>query len=234
MSEIHHLTGAYALDAVDDLERMRFEQHLDDCEDCRTEVSSLREAASLLSETTMTTPPPALRAAVLQGISTVRPLPPLTTRIPVVQRRWFPLLVAAALVAILGVGAAAWQPWGTDRSDLSAADQVLSAADAERVSVDLGEAGRATVVRSVSEDRAVIVTNDMAPAPEGSVFELWFQSPESEMVPAGVMPAAADQTVLLEGSAADALAVGITVEPEGGSTSPTSDPIALFPFDEST
>ncbi len=36
MSDIHHLTGAYALDAVDDIERARFEQHLAECEDCRT------------------------------------------------------------------------------------------------------------------------------------------------------------------------------------------------------
>ena len=42
----------------------------------------------------------------------------------------------------------------------------------------------------------------------------------------------ADQTVVLDGSAADALAVGITVEPDGGSEKPTSDPIALFDFSE--
>ena len=231
MSEIHHLTGAYALDAVDDLERARFEQHLADCEDCRTEVASLREAAALLSETTLTTPPPALRSAVLQGISTVRPLPPVTTRTPVVQRRWFPLLVAAALLAVLG--SVLWQPWATEEP-VSTADRVLAAADAQRVVVDLGDAGQAEVVRSVSEDRAVIVTKDMAPPPEGSVYELWFQSPSTDMVPAGLMPAAPDQTVVLEGSAADALAVGITVEPEGGSEQPTSDPIALFDFSEAT
>jgi hypothetical protein len=39
---------------------------------------------------------------------------------------------------------------------------------------------------------------------------------------------------MLEGDAADALAVGITVEPEGGSPEPTSDPIALFDFSEAT
>jgi anti-sigma-K factor RskA len=50
------------------------------------------------------------------------------------------------------------------------------------------------------------------------------------MVSAGVMPAKADQTVLLQGDAATATAVGITVEPRGGSPEPTSDPIALFDF----
>ena len=44
------------------------------------------------------------------------------------------------------------------------------------------------------------------------------------------MPDEPDQTVVLEGPPATATAVGITVEPEGGSEQPTSDPIAVFDF----
>jgi anti-sigma-K factor RskA len=232
MSDIHHLTGAYALDAVDDIERARFEQHLAECEDCRLEVASLREAAGLLSETTAVTPPPALRESVLAGISQVRPLPPIVHRTPVVQRRWFPLLVAAAVVAILGVGAALWQPWTPSQdSSLTAAEQVLEAGDARSVAVDLGDAGKATVTRSESVGKAVITTDDMAPAPSGKVFELWLQV-DGEMVPAGLMPPGEDTQMVLEGDATTATAVGITVEPEGGSPEPTSDPIAVFDFSQ--
>lgn len=232
MSDIHHLTGAYALDAVDDIERARFEQHLAECEDCRVEVASLREAAGLLSETTAVTPPPALRESVLAGISQVRPLPPVVHRTPVVQRRWFPLLVAAAVVAILGVGAGIWQPWAPSQdSSLTAAERVLEASDARSVAVDLGDAGRATVTRSESLGKAVITTEDMAPAPSGKVFELWLQV-EGEMLPAGLMPPGGDQQMVLDGDAATATAVGITVEPEGGSPEPTSDPIAIFDFSQ--
>jgi anti-sigma-K factor RskA len=232
MSDIHHLTGAYALDAVDDIERARFEQHLAECEDCRLEVASLREAAGLLSETTAVTPPPALRESVLAGISQVRPLPPIVHRTPVVQRRWFPLLVAAAVVAILGVGAALWQPWAPSQdSSLTAAEQVLEASDARSVAVDLGDAGSATVTRSESLGKAVITTDDMAPAPSGKVFELWLQV-DGEMVPAGLMPPGEDTQMVLEGDATTATAVGITVEPEGGSPEPTSDPIAVFDFSQ--
>ncbi len=46
MSDLHGLSGAYAVDALDDLERARFERHLAECEDCRAEVASLVEAAS--------------------------------------------------------------------------------------------------------------------------------------------------------------------------------------------
>ena len=40
MSDLHKLTGAYAVDALDELERARFEQHLTECDDCRAEVAS--------------------------------------------------------------------------------------------------------------------------------------------------------------------------------------------------
>jgi anti-sigma-K factor RskA len=233
MSDLHKLTGAYAVDALDDLERARFEQHLSACEDCRAEVLELRETAALLAETTAVAPPSSLRDSVLAGISQVRPLPPeVPVRTEVAGRRWFPLLVAAALVLIAGIGAVAWQPWGSPSGEITAAEQVLGAQDAYEVSHDLGDAGRATVTRSKSEDRAVIVTQDMVNAPDGKDYELWLMSPEGVFVPAGLMADGANQTVVLEGSASEAAAVGITVEPDGGSDKPTTEPIALFDLSE--
>ena len=236
--DMHKLTGAYAVDALDDLERARFEQHLSECEDCRAEVAELRETAALLAETTAVTPPESLRESVLAGISQVRPLAPeVPAPTPADERSggrraWMPFLVAAALAILVGIGALIVQPWaGDDGPRLTAAEQVLQAPDAEEVFLDLGEAGRATVVRSKSEDRAVIVTEDMVSAPDGKAYELWFQTPEEDMVPAGMMPDAADQTVVLDGSAADAIAVGITVEPEGGSDEPTTEPMMAFTFE---
>ncbi|HET8600823.1 MAG TPA: zf-HC2 domain-containing protein, partial [Segeticoccus sp.] len=48
--DIHALSGAYAVDAVDEVERARFERHLTVCADCRAEVASLRAAAAELSQ----------------------------------------------------------------------------------------------------------------------------------------------------------------------------------------
>ena len=48
-TDIHALVGAYALDAVDDLERVAFERHLQACESCRAEVDELRETAGSLA-----------------------------------------------------------------------------------------------------------------------------------------------------------------------------------------
>ena len=245
MSEIHALSGAYAVDALDDQERELFEQHLADCSACRAEIASLREAASLLPETSSAEPPPALRDRVLAEIGKVRPLPPLPAQEPVVRdiqsarsRRRFPvrLAAAAAVLAVLGVGTAVTQPWESDttQKDLTAAELVLQAADAEQVSLKVGDA-EATIFRSVSQGRAVIVTSNMPPAPDGKLYELWLQAPTGEMVRAGLMPEGSDNTYLLEGDASDAIGAGITIEPApDGSNIPSTKPIALFDFEQAT
>jgi anti-sigma-K factor RskA len=85
-ADVHSLVGAYAVDAIDEQERAAFERHLAECPECRAEVASLVEAGAQLSLVTETAPPPALRSAVLAGIRSVRPLPPLeppTAEVPV-------------------------------------------------------------------------------------------------------------------------------------------------------
>jgi anti-sigma-K factor RskA len=248
MSEIHALSGAYAVDALDPAERMLFEQHLATCPDCRAEVDSLREAAAMLPETSLAEPPPGLRERLLADIATVRPLPPVVEPIPLPaqetaadanvtslesrRRRFRPALVAAAaVVALIGAGVVASQPWNNDSSNqqtqLTAADRVLKDPDAQHVLKEFPDGATATVVRSEAEGKAVLMTSRMPSAPDGKVYELWLQK-DGVMVPAGLMPDKADQTVLLSGDANDATAVGITVEPAGGSDRPTSAPIALF------
>jgi anti-sigma factor RsiW len=235
VSDIHALSGAYAIDALDERERELFEQHLADCPACRAEVISLREASAMLAETTYATPPPSVRDRVLADIGKVRPLPPVRQQEPV--RRRFPvgLAAAAAVLAVLGAGAVITQPWQDDTSKLpTAAEQVIQAADAERVSLQL-DGAEATLVRSVSKGAAVIVTNDMPPAPDGKVYELWLQRPGGNLVPAGLMPEGADNTVLLDGDASDAIGAGITVEPgPDGSGVPTTTPIAVFDLEQAT
>jgi anti-sigma-K factor RskA len=236
-NDVHALSGAYAVDALDDAERTRFEEHLRRCPDCRAEVAGLRETAASLAVEPVE-PSPQLRDRILEGIETIRPLPPLTQAtadvVPLTRRRLRPatssLLVAAVAVLIAAVGGAFWlHPWTSDKANApeTAADRVLDADDAARVTEKLGGA-QATVVVSRSEGRAVIVTKDMPLAPEGRTYELWFQTPQGTMQPAGLMPDDRDATVLLVGDATDATGVGITVEPDGGSPQPTSDPIAFF------
>ncbi|GGM85836.1 hypothetical protein GCM10009721_08140 [Terrabacter tumescens] len=275
MSEdIHALSGAYAVDALDDVERARFERHLNGCSACRAEVESLVAAASELSVLTEVAPPASLRAKVLADISSVRPLPPLTapqhdsadedvtstpsapdhapaagpaTAATPVERpdelterrrsrstrglaRGWRMVVAAATVAVLAIGGfTVWKQIDKDPSR-AIADQVLAAPDATRYGARLAGGATATVVRSNSLHKAVIVTSGMSQPPSGKVFQLWLQDATGHMTSAGLMPGGGDQVVVLSGDASHSKGAGITVEPAGGSDQPTSNPVAFVAF----
>jgi anti-sigma-K factor RskA len=252
-ADIHGLSGAYAVDAVDADERAAFEDHLAQCAECQAEVASLREAAAGLAPLNETTPPAGLRDAVLSGITSVRPLPPLAdesgpeldsgprsesepdasvTPLTSRPRRRLTWLVAAAAAVILAVGGIVWNATRPEpQQRLTATEQVLRAPDAQRYEKAI-DGARATVVRSPSLHRAVIIADNMPAAPAGKDYQLWFAIPGKGMVSAGLMPHGAKPTltVPLDGDASQATGVGITVEPAGGSTAPTSAPIALIAF----
>src|SRR6266536_2976446 len=57
--DLHELTAAYALDALDADDRRAFEAHLRECDDCRSELSSLSETVGALAYATESPVPPA-------------------------------------------------------------------------------------------------------------------------------------------------------------------------------
>ncbi|MDV5143737.1 anti-sigma factor [Streptomyces sp. SBC-4] len=64
--------------------------------------------------------------------------------------------------------------------------------------------------------------------PAGSVYQLWYDD-GGVMRPAGLMPAdTTTSTTLLAGRVKQASAIGITLEPAGGSPRPTSGSIAVI------
>jgi anti-sigma-K factor RskA len=233
MTDVHALSGAYAVDALDDIERAAFERHLAECAECQAEVASLRETAAMIAESTTVEPPAELRDRVLAGIATVRPLPPEAPD-PVVRPRRLPrlLVAAAAAVVLLGAGAVVVQePWADETVQTpSVVEQVLTAEDARRTTLDFPGGASATVIHSDSVGQAVLETEDMPAPPKGQVYQVWLDQPGEGMVSAAVMPVKEDQTLLLSGDATTATGAGITVEPEGGSPEPTTEPIALFDF----
>jgi len=241
LSDIHALSGAYAVDALDDTERAEFELHLAECAACRAEVASFHETAALVAETETVTPPDSLRQGVLAGISRIRPLPPETPETPetpvtsgpadelAVRRRRLPaLLVAAAAVVLIAFGAVLWHPWQHDRT-ASIAGQVLQASDAVRITEPVPGGGELTLVRSASLDKAVLVGRDVPDAPDGKTYQMWLQKPGEAMVSAGLMPHA-DEPTVLDGEAATASAAAVSIEPADGSDHPSKDVVAVFPL----
>lgn len=241
MSDIHALSGAYAVHALDDAERDQFERHLATCPTCRAEVESLQETAALLAETTMAAPPPGLRDRVLADIASVRPLPPevlhepdrsgaTVTELAPRRRRRLPTFLAAAAAAVaIGTGGIVWQQVSDD-GPASRVEQIQAASDVQRFTVPVA-AGKATLYRSARLNEAVIVTEGMPAAPSGHAYALWLQH-DDVMVPAGIMPGGPDNEVVLSGDAATANGFGITVEEAGEEpTEPSDDVVAVVAFD---
>ncbi|MEV7371570.1 anti-sigma factor [Streptomyces sp. NPDC090301] len=241
----HTITGAYALHALDPEEHEAVRRHLAECPSCAQEVLEFSETVVRLGLAVAVTPTAALRTGVLERIATVRQEPPATraARAPRGRRglrRWSHWALAACLAGAVGLGGvAAWQHGLAEdarqetaraREANDAVAEVLAAPDA-RVSTSRLEGGAVgTVVVSASLDRAVFAASGMAPPPAGKVYQLWYDD-EGTMRSAGLMdPGATAEATLLDGPVDRASGVGVTVEPAGGSPSPTSAPVAVLAF----
>lgn len=242
--DLHHLSGAYSVDALESDERSAFERHLAECTACQSDVAELTAAAHSLAGLHDATPPESLRASVLSGIAQVRPLPPPAddeaaaapadaasegaTVIPLFRRTttW---IAAAAAAAVLAVGGVALDTWSADQPTLTAIQQVQAAQDAATVTSRKGEF-TATLAYSRALDRSALTVVGMPPAPEGKTYQLWYVGSDEIARSAGFLTAADDgrAEAVLQGSLQNAAAVGVTVEPAGGSPSPTTDPIMVM------
>ncbi|MFD8986273.1 anti-sigma factor domain-containing protein, partial [Streptomyces sp. NPDC059564] len=146
--------------------------------------------------------------------------------------RWALAACVAVAVGLGGVAARQYQRADAARQEARAAEAraaaltgVLSAPDARLASGRLAHGGTGTVVASRERDRAVFVPSGMAAPPPGRAYQLWFADPGG-MRPAGLLdPAHPETPTLLSGSLRAATAIGVTVEPETGSPTPTTSPL---------
>ncbi|MBF4639123.1 anti-sigma factor [Clavibacter michiganensis] len=150
------------------------------------------------------------------------------------SERWFRKpgaligVAAAAVVLVVGgvvVGTNMGGPGTSQAPVASAYEQVTTASDVVIDKRDVVGGGTATVYFSASEAKTAVVLNDASPLPEGRVLQMWYVG-ASGAVSAGVMPAADGAGhAVLDGSYTPGDTVAITVEPEGGSEQPTTEPI---------
>jgi anti-sigma-K factor RskA len=146
----------------------------------------------------------------------------------------------AATAAALGLAAAATPPpalKGRVLADVAALDAgraadaaiaaVLSAADARIASAPTSAGGTATVVASRRGGTAVFTSSGLPVLPPSSVYELWFIG-SAGVRPAGLLPAGRSTVPVLASGLSGDDAVGVTVEPAGGTTAPTTAPIVVL------
>jgi anti-sigma-K factor RskA len=200
--ELHDLTAAYALDALDPDEAEAYERHLGQCDDCRAQLAELNETAGALAFGTVApAPPPRLRAAILEQAAAER-----SNVVPLLRRRWVTrgLAVAAAAAACIVVGFAV--------SSLSGSSQK------QVFTVVVDRFGNGTL--SVS---------GLSAAPQGKTYEAWVIPAGRSARPAALFPGGASATVHLQGTVPPKAVVAVTLERAGGVDKPTRAPIFTAP-----
>jgi anti-sigma-K factor RskA len=237
MTDLHSLSAAYALGALDEAERAEFEAHLASCASCTAEVAEFGDVAAALADSEGAAPPAHLRAAVLSQLDHVdqepaasgtgvasttpagradAPVVSLAGRRRVVSTR--NLLAAAAVVALIAVGAVLL----TGNRGGAGYDDVASAGDAV-VTQLAGEAGTVDVAYSPDLDLVALRGTGFDDPGPGMRYALW-AIVAGTPVPAGLF--APDDGSIDGVAALDDVTVqawGITIEPDTGSDAPTSD-----------
>lgn len=141
--------------------------------------------------------------------------------------RWVVAAAAAAVIAVGGVTI------GQNLQQTTLEQQVLQASDVRTEQLPLDPGGTAVLAVS-GEENAAVVTLSGVPAPaEGFVYQMWRipadgTAPVSEGTMSGEDVAGTKVTELPE--IGGFTAVAITVEPEGGSATPTLPIVAQIPL----
>jgi anti-sigma-K factor RskA len=253
--ELRELTGAYALGALSEPERLALEAHLPTCPACADEVRALTEVSSGLAYAVpLHDPPAALRERVLKaavgGDRVARGAP---SSLPA----WFALAASIAAVA-MGLYSVTLRQRIVDlesrlreamgmvarmREDVKVAqavadksrraNEVLRAADVRRIDLAGQKDAPNALGRAFwSPSRGLVVAaSNMPPLAPGQQYELWVIPPGQGSTPiaAGMIDLESDGGFFVlanAGTSSDVGTVAVTPEPAGGLPQP-SGPITL-------
>jgi len=244
------------MDAVSAADRASFERHLLTCEQCRSDVRGLMEAAARLAAAAAVPPRPELREQTMQAAQRIRQLPPLVDRQearPLAGNRWVvswqrlvrpvrlgarPWMVRMAVVAavVLALTATVFGlNMGSMQNRLTAAEQhdaaiaaILGARDATTLTADVSTGGRATVVMSHRADALVFIGSHLTRLPASKAYELWLMGPAGAS-PAGMLPPDRNGMTgpMVVGRLTPGEHLAMTVERASGARQPTSAPVVM-------
>lgn len=230
-TDVHSLIAPYALDALDADERARFEVHLDQCDDCRSELGGFLATAARLGDVPSQQPPAEFKARLMEVVSNTPQERPIVTALAGRSklRRALPRSIAAAatVIALAGIGGFAVEHERNSdlRADQAAMTRILAASDAERSVANLKTGGSLQMLKSARAGGAVLIASDL-PKVSGKTYQLWTIA-DGKAKSQGLIAPASSMKLVKDTSGADTVA--ITIEPEGGSKAPTTTPIAAMP-----
>ncbi|HTM37007.1 MAG TPA: anti-sigma factor [Terriglobales bacterium] len=238
----------YALGALSGEERIPLESHLQECASCRRELEQLRGDAALLAISTAGPRPPArAKTRLMDAIAGEPRTQPSRSRL-----NWWAILGWATaglmLVFVIGVsrhnkrlsstvaelsGMVEHERVASDRA--RRVSEVLHASDAtpyEILPVSMKTrmpAGKA--IYSRDQNGLIFVASNLQPPPAQKAYELWLIPSQGAPIPAGTFkPDSRGMAMVVNPplpAGVEAKAFAITIEPEQGSSAPTSGIIMM-------
>jgi len=227
------LKEAYALGALTESERREFKDLLAAHPELQAEIDDLQSTANLLALAPQEQePPPELRRNLLSSIGAAEDTPEAPVAAPDATAPSRAGLfgpagyAAGALAAVAALAILGLLVWNVS---LRGENEDLRGEAQSRQNYELQGSGTAQDVRGevieLGDGRAVLMADDLPSVSEDEVYEAWLLRagvPE----PAGLFePHNGTAAMPIEGSVEGADAVAVTVEPSGGSSMPTSEPL---------
>jgi anti-sigma-K factor RskA len=211
--------AAYALGALPEDERRRFEQHLETCELCRTDLAALRPVVDALPAAAEPhDPPPALKKRIMSVVEAEAGEREAARRPERARRSWLsfgpvPAMAAAAVLLLAGVGIGFAVLRDDDPAPATYAGQCIR--------------GCEEVAMTVDEGHGTLKVEGMPQPPDGRIYQVWTQRFGEEPKPTDAL-----FTVDKDGSASVDVPgktdgvdqVLVTDEQRGGSPEPTTAP----------
>lgn len=239
--DLMELTGAYALDALEDDELEAMDLHLRECPRCRAEVESFRETAALLAHGGVDAPAGLWERLVEQLDEAPPAVAPILAMRPAAAKPRRSLItgaMAAAAALLVAIPAAAIVIRQNDRIN-EINEGVAQQANLERVALAASADPLAKKARLRSADgkqtasavvlpdgRGYLIRNDLAPLAEGRVYQLWGM-PDGTAKPISLGVLGTSPSVVAFSADTPFTALAISIERAGGSVAPTGRPVVV-------
>ena len=251
--DLQEQASLYAAGAMTDSERKEYARHLEEdrCPVCRSEVSELQSAVSMLAfSTTSAVPSPSVKQRLMEQARSVAPARPVSS-LPFIRRHWMELITSTAAIGAIVVALALTRANNELRH---LADTLYSRVAQLEVEVAQNRTYIATLtspeVRVVnlagqglnvqakgrifwdqSKKKWLFVVRDLPRLPADKDYQLWFVPASGNPVSAVVFNTESDGSAHEEIDVPDGIAAlkaaAVTTEPAGGLPQP-SGPFALL------
>lgn len=142
------------------------------------------------------------------------------------RRRSRILAVAVAAVTVVALSLGSWafslvQGQQAQVASVSLETQLLAAPDAKIYPTTMRNGAQVSFVVSASMNKAMFIGNDLPAPGSGKAYQIWTLDQSSAAVPDRTVAGGGNERQFLEGPVATSTGLAVTIEPAGGSATPT-------------